>query len=134
VFAFSLSATVRNKTAFSQIRPLRRLIYGVTGARQLMTYRRLPEGEVSDISQGRTKVDNSGVTASEVNEFRRKVFMHLFLSHGQAAYSCTVFQQIPNQGNRGLVEKKQSILKNSSCQIPRSKGSWPTRLSVHHGP
>ncbi|KAJ5929454.1 tRNA (guanine(10)-N2)-methyltransferase [Penicillium verhagenii] len=46
-------------------------------ARQLMTYRRLPEGEVSDTSEGRIKVDNDGVTASEVNEFRRKVFMHL---------------------------------------------------------
>ncbi|KAJ5892513.1 tRNA (guanine(10)-N2)-methyltransferase [Penicillium tannophilum] len=43
-------------------------------ARQLMTYRRLPEGEVSDTSQGRTKVDKTGITASEVNEFRRKYF------------------------------------------------------------
>lgn len=49
----------------------------IIGARQLMTYRRLPEGEVSDTSQGRTKVDNTGITASEVNEFRRKVFMHI---------------------------------------------------------
>ncbi|KAJ5632614.1 tRNA (guanine(10)-N2)-methyltransferase [Penicillium lividum] len=47
------------------------------GSRQLMTYRRLPEGEVSDTSQGRSKVDNCGVTASEVNAFRRTVFMHL---------------------------------------------------------
>lgn len=44
-----------------------------------MTYRRLPEGEVSDTSQGRTKVDKTGITASEVNEFRRKVYMHIWL-------------------------------------------------------
>lgn len=61
-----------------------------------MTYRRLPEGEVSDTSQGRTKVDNTGKTASEVNEFRRKVFMHLWLLRKQEANTLgIVLQQIP---------------------------------------
>jgi tRNA (guanine10-N2)-methyltransferase len=43
------------------------------GARRLMTYRRLPDGQVSDISKGRTKADQRGITADELNEFRRKV-------------------------------------------------------------
>lgn len=44
-----------------------------TGARRLMTYRRLPDGEVSDISKGRSKADERGIAADELNEFRRKV-------------------------------------------------------------
>ncbi|KAJ5280990.1 S-adenosyl-L-methionine-dependent methyltransferase [Penicillium angulare] len=43
-------------------------------ARRLITYRRLPEGEFSDMSQARSKEDARGVSASEVNEFRRKYF------------------------------------------------------------
>ncbi|KAJ5707026.1 hypothetical protein N7488_006827 [Penicillium malachiteum] len=43
-------------------------------ARQLITYRRLPEGELSDISKGRTVEDDRGVSASELNTFRRKYF------------------------------------------------------------
>ncbi|KAJ5899135.1 tRNA (guanine(10)-N2)-methyltransferase [Penicillium taxi] len=44
-------------------------------SRRLMTYRRLPEGEVSDISSGRIKSDDdSGVNADELNEFRRRYF------------------------------------------------------------
>jgi tRNA (guanine10-N2)-methyltransferase len=38
-----------------------------------MTYRRLPDGEVSDISKGRSKADERGIAADELNEFRRKV-------------------------------------------------------------
>ena len=45
----------------------------IIGARQLITYRRLPEGELSDISKGRTVEDDRGVSASELNTFRRKV-------------------------------------------------------------
>lgn len=45
----------------------------IVGARRLMTYRRLPDGEVSDISKGRSKVDERGIYADELNSFRRKV-------------------------------------------------------------
>ncbi|KAJ5665969.1 uncharacterized protein N7477_008417 [Penicillium maclennaniae] len=41
-------------------------------ARRLMTYRRLPEGEASDISKGRSNADQRGITADELNGFRRK--------------------------------------------------------------
>lgn len=43
------------------------------GARRLITYRRLPEGEFSDITFRRQKDDEQGVNADELNEFRRKV-------------------------------------------------------------
>lgn len=46
------------------------------GARRLMTYRRLPDGEVCDITQGRSKADDRGISADELNEFRRKVCIH----------------------------------------------------------
>ncbi|KAJ5324512.1 tRNA (guanine(10)-N2)-methyltransferase [Penicillium atrosanguineum] len=46
-------------------------------ARRLMTYRRLPEGEVSDISKGRSNADQRGITADELNGFRRKVCAYL---------------------------------------------------------
>lgn len=39
-----------------------------------MTYRRLPDGETSDITQGRSYVDAEGVMADELNAFRRKVY------------------------------------------------------------
>lgn len=79
-----------------------------------MTYRRLPEGEVSDTSQGRTKVDKTGITASEVNEFRRKVYLNIWLLLKQEANTPgVVLQQIPNQGDRRLAEKRQSTSKNS---------------------
>ncbi|CAI7645068.1 unnamed protein product [Penicillium manginii] len=42
-------------------------------SRRLMTYRRLPDGETSDITQGRSYVDAQGVMADELNAFRRKV-------------------------------------------------------------
>ncbi|KAJ0420138.1 hypothetical protein BJY00DRAFT_301754 [Aspergillus carlsbadensis] len=45
-------------------------------SRRLITYRKLPEGVVSDISLRRQKED-SGVTADELNPFRRKWFMKL---------------------------------------------------------
>lgn len=38
-----------------------------------MTYRRLPDGETSDVTQGRRYVDAQGVMADELNAFRRKV-------------------------------------------------------------
>ena len=44
------------------------------GARRLLTYQKLPEGEVSSDSKIATATDNpNGVTANELNEFRRKV-------------------------------------------------------------
>lgn len=52
------------------------------GARRLMTYRRLPEGEVSDISKGRSNADQRGITADELNGFRRKVCAYLWLVIG----------------------------------------------------
>ncbi|KAJ5221714.1 tRNA (guanine(10)-N2)-methyltransferase [Penicillium citrinum] len=42
-------------------------------SRRLITYRRLPVGETSDTSQGRNIVDPQGVSADELNSFRRKV-------------------------------------------------------------
>lgn len=44
-----------------------------TGSRRLITYRRLPEGQVSDVSLGRQKDDAQGIYADDLNEFRRKV-------------------------------------------------------------
>lgn len=44
-----------------------------TGARRLITYRRLPEGQVSDVSLGRQKGDDQGISADDLNAFRRKV-------------------------------------------------------------
>ncbi|KAJ6129702.1 tRNA (guanine(10)-N2)-methyltransferase [Penicillium capsulatum] len=41
-------------------------------ARRLMTYRRLPDGQISDITQGRSKADQQGSSADDLNEFRRK--------------------------------------------------------------
>ncbi|KAL4881549.1 SIR2-domain-containing protein [Aspergillus karnatakaensis] len=43
-------------------------------SRRLITYRRLPEGELSDISLGRSKGDATGVSADELNAFRRIYF------------------------------------------------------------
>jgi tRNA (guanine10-N2)-methyltransferase len=43
------------------------------GSRRLITYRRLPEGEVSDVSLARSKADGMGMSADDLNEFRRKV-------------------------------------------------------------
>ncbi|KAL2837908.1 hypothetical protein BJY01DRAFT_237669 [Aspergillus pseudoustus] len=45
-------------------------------SRRLITYRRLPEGVLSDVSLRRQKED-SGATADELNPFRRKYFMKL---------------------------------------------------------
>jgi tRNA (guanine10-N2)-methyltransferase len=43
------------------------------GSRRLITYRRLPEGQFSDVSQARSKTDPQGSKADELNPFRRKV-------------------------------------------------------------
>ncbi|PWY80618.1 RNA methylase family protein [Aspergillus heteromorphus CBS 117.55] len=43
-------------------------------SRRLITYRRLPEGQVSDVSQGRQVLDSEGVYADQLNAFRRKYF------------------------------------------------------------
>ncbi|CAG8020398.1 unnamed protein product [Penicillium salamii] len=42
-------------------------------ARRLITYRRLPEGEKSDVSMARKKTDDAGYDANELNAFRRVV-------------------------------------------------------------
>ncbi|KAL4892164.1 SIR2-domain-containing protein [Aspergillus ambiguus] len=42
-------------------------------SRRLITYRRLPEGEVSDLSGARNKSDAQGSRADELNPFRKKV-------------------------------------------------------------
>jgi hypothetical protein len=44
-----------------------------SGSRRLMIYRRLPEGETSDIRYGRSKTDGEGVSADDLNAFRVKV-------------------------------------------------------------
>ncbi|KAF9887812.1 hypothetical protein FE257_009618 [Aspergillus nanangensis] len=41
-------------------------------SRRLIVYRRLPEGETSDISLARRKADAEGVNADELNAFRKK--------------------------------------------------------------
>ncbi|KAL1988250.1 hypothetical protein VTN96DRAFT_225 [Rasamsonia emersonii] len=44
-------------------------------SRRLLTYEKLPEGKVSSTTRARQKTDDpSGVTADELNEFRRKYF------------------------------------------------------------
>lgn len=43
------------------------------GSRRLMIYRRLPEGETSDVTLGRSKTDGEGVSADDLNAFRVKV-------------------------------------------------------------
>ncbi|KAL4862699.1 hypothetical protein BDV12DRAFT_190209 [Aspergillus spectabilis] len=43
-------------------------------SRRLITYRRLPEGVLSDVSLGRQKGDSTGVSADELNAFRRVYF------------------------------------------------------------
>lgn len=50
-----------------------RLILYLTGARRLITYRRLPEGELSDVTLARKKIDDEGTTADDLNAFRRVV-------------------------------------------------------------
>lgn len=45
----------------------------VLGSRRLITYRRLPEGELSDVSMARKKMDDQGYTADDLNAFRRTV-------------------------------------------------------------
>ncbi|KAL5000521.1 hypothetical protein BDV10DRAFT_192824 [Aspergillus recurvatus] len=44
-------------------------------SRRLITYRRLPEGVLSDVSSGRRKDDAAGVSADDLNAFRRVYFM-----------------------------------------------------------
>lgn len=44
-----------------------------SGSRRLITYRRLPEGQVSDVSLARQKDDAQGTYADDLNSFRRKV-------------------------------------------------------------
>ena len=48
-------------------------LISIIGARRLITYRRLPEGELSDVALRRQKEDAQGSHASDLNEFRRKV-------------------------------------------------------------
>ncbi|KAL5332928.1 hypothetical protein BJX70DRAFT_392585 [Aspergillus crustosus] len=43
-------------------------------SRRLITYRRLPEGVLSDVSLGRQKGDSTGVNADDLNAFRRTYF------------------------------------------------------------
>ncbi|KAI3222270.1 hypothetical protein DTO012A9_10046 [Penicillium roqueforti] len=50
-----------------------------TWARRLITYRRLPEGELSDITLARKKIDDEGTTADDLNAFRR---VHMLRGHG----------------------------------------------------
>lgn len=48
-----------------------------TGSRRLITYRRLPEGVVAENKFIRTRQDNpNGVSADELNAFRRKVSLN----------------------------------------------------------
>lgn len=51
----------------------RALLTSTVGARRLITYRRLPEGELSDVSMARKKADDEGYSADDLNAFRRVV-------------------------------------------------------------
>ncbi|KAJ5476446.1 hypothetical protein N7475_002175 [Penicillium sp. IBT 31633x] len=53
-----------------------------TWSRRLITYRRLPEGELSDITMARKKIDDQGYTADDLNAFRRT---HMLRGHGTRA-------------------------------------------------
>ncbi|EAW10642.1 tRNA (guanine-N2-)-methyltransferase [Aspergillus clavatus NRRL 1] len=66
-------------------------------SRRLITYRRLPEGETSDVSLGRRKGDAEGVYADDLNAFRRKVHLSLLTDfYGKSmADSNIVFQEEP---------------------------------------
>jgi hypothetical protein len=46
-----------------------------------MIYRRLPEGETSDVTLGRSKTDGEGVSADDLNAFRVKVCTFLQSFH-----------------------------------------------------
>lgn len=50
-----------------------------TGARVLLIYRRLPEGEVSDTALARNKADDEGATADDLNGFRRRVCVSIYI-------------------------------------------------------
>ncbi|KAL4773053.1 hypothetical protein BDW60DRAFT_216246 [Aspergillus nidulans var. acristatus] len=54
-------------------------------SRRLITYRRLPEGVLSDVSSGRRKDDAAGVSADDLNAFRRIYFMKNPKSAGPAS-------------------------------------------------
>lgn len=78
------------------------LILCLIGARRLITYRRLPEGELSDISLARKNIDDQGTTADDLNAFRRVVRIICDLV---AQYMANLLDQhmLPGHGTR--VEK-----------------------------
>lgn len=80
------------------------LIFCLIGARRLITYRRLPEGELSDISLARKKMDDQGTSADDLNAFRRVVRIICEL---MAQYLANLLHQhmLPGHGTR--VEKDQ---------------------------
>ena len=70
-----------------------------------MTYRRLPEGEVSDTTQGRSKADEPGNYADDLNEFRRQV--HLSMCDHFTLYVADILTQYftKNQPSPGTDDK-----------------------------
>jgi tRNA (guanine10-N2)-methyltransferase len=70
-----------NNCKFMERRTASTMLIWHLGSRRLITYRRLPEGETSDVSIGRRKADAEGMHADELNAFRRKVgpFLQFFI-------------------------------------------------------
>jgi hypothetical protein len=60
-----------------------------------MIYRRLPDGETSDITLGRSKTDGEGVSADDLNAFRVKVCT--FLQGLHYPTSLTIYGSTTNE-------------------------------------
>ena len=75
------------------------------GARRLITYRRLPEGELSDISLARKKIDDQGTSADDLNAFRRVVRIICEL---MTQYLANLLNQhmLPGHGTRVEKDRK----------------------------
>ena len=72
VSLFSISTHVSNSSG-GRVTESDGLTDFLIGARRLITYRRLPEGELSDTTLARKKIDDQGTTADDLNAFRRVV-------------------------------------------------------------
>lgn len=68
-----------------------------------MIYRRLPEGETSDVTHGRSKTDGQGVSADDLNAFRVKVCTLLQNFHHCVyliIHCSTISEMLPEQKSR----------------------------------
>lgn len=118
----------------------------LSGSRRLMVYRRLPEGEMSDVTLGRSKTDGEGVSADDLNAFRVKVYTSHRDQHIYRQALTRVLVQQPkgfeHKGARGsrrmnqfdetqhIYQARAKISASSDCKAriePRMKGgkmSW----------